>query len=76
MILAQPIESLISATGTTVMTDALIIIIGVTLAAAIVAKRGNKAHGFTQYVATLLKSLGILSNFCGIVAGLLGFAPQ
>jgi len=71
--LAQPIELFISTTGASSLTDAFIVIIGVTFFVAIIAKLGNKLHGFTQYVPTLLTSLGILGTFCGIVAGLLGF---
>lgn len=71
--LAQPIESFISSTGASTMTDGFIAIIGITFVAAIFAKRADKVHGFTQYVPTLLTSLGILGTFCGIVAGLLGF---
>jgi hypothetical protein len=71
--LAQPIESFISGMGASVMTDGFIVIIAITFIAAIVAKRSDRAHGFTQYVPTLLTSLGILGTFCGIVAGLLGF---
>ncbi|CCK76631.1 conserved hypothetical protein [Oleispira antarctica RB-8] len=71
--LAQPIESFISGMGASAMTDGFIVIIAITFIAAIVAKRSDRAHGFTQYVPTLLTSLGILGTFCGIVAGLLGF---
>lgn len=71
--LATPIELFISSAGASAITDAFIIIILATFIAAIVAKRSDKAHGFTQYVPTLLTSLGILGTFCGIVAGLLGF---
>lgn len=71
--LAQPIESFISGMGASAMTDGFIVIIALTFIAAIVAKRSDRAHGFTQYVPTLLTSLGILGTFCGIVAGLLGF---
>jgi ABC-type transporter Mla subunit MlaD len=71
--LAQPIESFISGMGASVMTDGFIAIIAITFIAAIIAKRSDRAHGFTQYVPTLLTSLGILGTFCGIVAGLLGF---
>jgi ABC-type transporter Mla subunit MlaD len=71
--LAQPIESFISGMGASAMTDGFIVIIATTFIAAIIAKRSDRAHGFTQYVPTLLTSLGILGTFCGIVAGLLGF---
>lgn len=71
--LAQPIESFISGTGASAMTDGFIVIIAAIFIAAIWAKRSDKAHGFTQYAPTLLTSLGILGTFCGIVAGLLGF---
>ena len=71
--LATPIELFISSAGASAITDAFIIIILTIFIAAIVTKLSDKAHGFTQYVPTLLTSLGILGTFCGIVAGLLGF---
>lgn len=74
--LAQPIESFISGMGASAMTDVFIVIIAITFIAAIIAKRSDRAHGFTQYVPTLLTSLGILGTFCGIVAGLLDFKPN
>lgn len=40
---------------------------------AIFLKYRNKAHSFTDYVPTLLTSLGILGTFLGIVVGLLNF---
>jgi hypothetical protein len=78
--LAQPIESFISSMGVSPMIDGFIVIIAITFIAiiaitfivAIIAKRSDRAHDFTQYVPILLTSLGILGTFCGIVAGLLG----
>lgn len=47
-------------------------LIGVLLAA-LVLKKANRGHQFTQYTPTLLTTLGILGTFVGIVSGLLGF---
>ena len=55
--LAQPIESFISGMGASAMTDGFIVIIAITFIVAIIAKRSDRVHGFTQYAPTLLTSL-------------------
>lgn len=68
-----PIERLVLSIGSTAMTEFFIVVILLALVAGMISKRLNKAPNFTQYVPTLLTTLGILGTFVGIVAGLLAF---
>jgi hypothetical protein len=71
--LSQPIELAITSVGAGILTDVFIAVLVVVFAAGVHFKRGNHHHAFTQYIPTLLTTLGILGTFFGIVAGLLGF---
>lgn len=70
---SSPIESAITSIGAGLLTEIFIAVLVVVFGMAIVWKRGNQHHGFTQYAPTLLTTLGILGTFTGIVAGLLDF---
>lgn len=71
--LSQPIESFLLATGAGALTDVIVALLLAVFVAALLLKKSNKGHGFTQYVPTLLTTLGILGTFAGIIAGLLNF---
>ena len=71
--LSSPIEFLISAIGTNIITNVfLFVIVGVFIFASI-RKYQNNADPFVQYAPVLLISIGVLGTFMGIVAGLLEF---
>jgi methyl-accepting chemotaxis protein len=72
-VLAQGIERAILETETGLLTDTFIVVMLVVFLLACILKRADKFHAYTQYVPTLLTTLGILGTFFGIVAGLLGF---
>jgi methyl-accepting chemotaxis protein len=72
-VLSQEIERAILATDTSLLTDTFIVVMLVVFLLACVFKKTDKFHAYTQYVPTLLTTLGILGTFFGIVAGLLGF---
>ena len=71
--LSSPLENTIAALDVGLVTDSFV---GLLLAVFLIAclwKRSDRHHAFTQYAPTLLTTLGILSTFFGIVAGLLAF---
>ena len=70
---SSPIELAITSIGADMLTEIFIGVLAVVFAMAVIWKRGNQNHGFTQYAPTLLTTLGILGTFTGIVAGLLDF---
>jgi ABC-type transporter Mla subunit MlaD len=67
------IEALLRAISAGLIADVFVILILVTLVAAIHLKRQNQAQGFTHYAPTLLTTLGILGTFAGIIVGLVDF---
>lgn len=71
--LSQPLEGALRFTGASFLTDLMIIALVVVFVSAIYLKKKNRAHSYTQYVPTLLTTLGILGTFAGIIVGLLGF---
>lgn len=71
--ISQPIEAFLSGLQAQTLTDVFIVFMVVAFICALIFKRSNKAHGFTQYAPTLLTTLGILGTFAGIVTGLLAF---
>ena len=71
--LSQPIEGFLLATGASNLTDIVLVCLVCIFVVAIVLKKFNRAHGFTQYAPTLLTTLGILGTFAGVIAGLLHF---
>ncbi|PNE04192.1 hypothetical protein A15D_00372 [Alcanivorax sp. MD8A] len=70
---SSPIEFAITSIGAGLLTEIFIAVLVVVFGMAVVWKRGNQHHGFTQYAPTLMTTLGILGTFTGIVAGLLDF---
>ena len=70
---SEIIEKAILATETSLLTDTFIVVMLVVFLLACIFKKADKFHAYTQYVPTLLTTLGILGTFFGIVAGLLGF---
>ncbi|MGV0034128.1 MAG: hypothetical protein ACNYPE_03915 [Candidatus Azotimanducaceae bacterium WSBS_2022_MAG_OTU7] len=70
---SEIIEKTIQATETWLLTDIFIVLMLVVFLLACIFKKADKHHPYTQYVPTLLTTLGILGTFFGIVAGLLGF---
>lgn len=71
--LSQTIEQVILATEASLLTDLFIVVLFVAFLLGCSFKRADRYHAYTQYVPTLLTTLGILGTFFGIVAGLLGF---
>lgn len=71
--LSKTIEQLIMSAETSLLTDGFIVVMLGAFLLACIFKRADKYHAYTQYVPTLLTTLGILGTFFGIVAGLLGF---
>lgn len=70
---SEIIEKAILETDTGLLTDTFIVVMLVVFVLACLLKRADRFHAYTQYVPTLLTTLGILGTFFGIVAGLLGF---
>jgi gas vesicle protein len=71
--LAGIIESALVNSSAEALTNVFLWALIACFGAAILLKRGNHAHSFTQYAPTLLTTLGILGTFAGIISGLLGF---
>ncbi|OPX56637.1 Multidrug transporter EmrE [Oceanospirillum multiglobuliferum] len=71
--LSQPIESILRTTAPSTLTDIILVFLAITFVLALIFRKANKCHGFTQYTPTFLTTLGILGTFAGIIAGLLGF---
>lgn len=71
--ISEIIERAILETETGLLTDTFIVVMLVVFLLACIFKKTDKCHAYTQYVPTLLTTLGILGTFFGIVAGLLGF---
>ncbi len=70
---SEIIERAILETETGLLTDTFIVVMLAIFVLACIFKKTDKYHAYTQYVPTLLTTLGILGTFFGIVAGLLGF---
>lgn len=70
---SEPIESFLLSTSADALTEIFIILLGACFIFALVLKKADKGHSFTQYAPTLLTSLGILGTFAGIIIGLLAF---
>lgn len=71
--LTTTIETLLLGVGPEMLTQVFLILLAVAFVVAVVLKKGNRAHSFTQYAPTLLTTLGILGTFAGIIAGLFAF---
>ncbi|WP_226663260.1 MotA/TolQ/ExbB proton channel family protein [Microbulbifer aggregans] len=71
--LASVIESALQQLPAATITNVFIITLLGIFFAAIFLKVKDKQAGFTNYVPTLLTSIGILGTFTGIVSGLLNF---
>ncbi|MCR9105768.1 MAG: hypothetical protein NXI15_10785 [Gammaproteobacteria bacterium] len=71
--LAGYIEKTLLDTGAASLTDGFLIALVLAFVTAIVARRSNRAHSYTNYAPTLLTTLGILGTFAGIITGLLAF---
>ncbi|WP_286237613.1 hypothetical protein [Neptuniibacter halophilus] len=71
--LAGIIESTLLNSGAEFLTNVFLWALIACFLIAVVMKRSNSAHSFTQYAPTLLTTLGILGTFAGIISGLLGF---
>lgn len=70
---ALMIENLLIGAGAQKITELFLIALAVFFVLGLILKVFNKGHGFTQYVPTLLTTLGILGTFAGIISGLLLF---
>lgn len=73
---SAPLENAVASVEIGLVTDVFLGLLLAVFLLSCVWKRGNKHHPFTQYVPTLLTTLGILGTFFGIVAGLLAFDVQ
>lgn len=71
--LAVAIESALMSTGAVALTNMFLLALCFVFVTAVIARRVNRAHSFTQYAPTLLTTLGILGTFAGIITGLLAF---
>src|SRR5687768_2197411 len=71
--LASFIENFLDNISAESLTKVILVALSACFIVAILLKRSNKAHSFTQYVPTLLTTLGIIGTFAGIISGLLGF---
>ena len=67
------IENVLISTGAQEITEIFLMTLLVFFVLGLLLKIVNKGHGFTQYVPTLLTTLGILGTFAGIISGLLLF---
>lgn len=67
------IESFLSNTSASSITELFIVVILLVFITASVLGALGKSRRFTDYTATLLTSIGILGTFAGIVVGLLAF---
>lgn len=71
--LSGNIENLVRSSGSELTTELFVLGILAVFFAGLILRMANRLRGFTNYVPTLLTTLGILGTFVGIVAGLLAF---
>jgi hypothetical protein len=74
--MSRYLESLLQGADPSAITELFFWLIVVCLLIAIIFRKAGVGHGFVNYTATLLTSLGILGTFMGIVVGLLDFDPN
>lgn len=73
MTLSQIVEELLKSSTSAQLTEIFLWATVVVFAAAVICKKIDKYHSFTNYTPVLLTSLGILGTFAGIISGLLDF---